>query len=198
MRPPRGASASRYANTVPRSSARHPRRPSPRSNPGLESISIALAALSCAVAVAACGGSSTKPAAASNAPPPLALAECMRSHGVPNFPDPTASPGGEGMTVVRSPGSSTLTIQGIPFGGPTFAAAQKTCKFFGGRRGRPQVSETKKLIQLHFAQCMRKHGVPNFPDPTFPTGGGISQVDMPGLNLNSPAVNQAGAVCSRT
>jgi hypothetical protein len=121
----------------------------------------------------------------------------MRFHGVPNFPDPTASPGGEGMTVVRSPGSSTLTIQGIPFGGPTFAAAQKTCKFFGGRRGRPQVSETKKLIQLHFAQCMRKHGVPNFPDPTFPTGGGISQPDVPGLNLNSPAVNQAGAVCSR-
>jgi hypothetical protein len=53
-----------------------------------------------------------------------------------------------------------------------------------GRRGRPQVSETKKLIQLHFAQCMRKHGVPNFPDPTFPTGGGISQPDVPGLNLN--------------
>ena len=72
------------------------------------------------------------------------------------------------MTVVRSPGSSTLTIEGIPFSGPTFAAAQKACKFFGGRRGRPQVSENEEWIQLHFAQCMRKHGVPNFPDPTFP------------------------------
>jgi hypothetical protein len=163
-----------------------------------KSISIMLASLTCAGAIAACGGSSPNPIASSNAAPPLALAECMRSHGVPNFPDPTAGPGGEGMSVVRSPGSSTLTVDGIPFDGPTFAAAQKTCKFFAGRRGRPQVSETKKLMQLHFAQCMRKHGVPNFPDPTFPAGGGIIQPDIPGLNLNSPAVNQAGAVCSRT
>jgi hypothetical protein len=159
------------------------------------SISIALAALSCAVAIAACGGSSTKLTAASKPPPPFALSQCMRSHGVPNFPDPTAGPGGEGMSVVRSPGSSTLTVEGIPFSGPAFQSAMKTCKFFGRRRGRPQVSETKKLIQLHFAQCMRKHGVPNFPDPTFPSSGGIITPDVPGLNLNSPAVNQAVAAC---
>jgi hypothetical protein len=59
----------------------------------LKSISIALVALGGAVAIAACGGSNPKATASSNAPPPLALAACMRSHGVPNFPDPTAGPG---------------------------------------------------------------------------------------------------------
>jgi hypothetical protein len=44
---------------------------------------------------------------------------------------------------------------------------------------------------------LRKHGVPNFPDPTFPSGGGISWPIVPGLDLRSPAVNQAGAGCSR-
>ena len=46
-----------------------------------------------AVLTAACGG-----AAPSSASPPtyaqeLALAQCMRGHGVPNFPDPQASGG---------------------------------------------------------------------------------------------------------
>ena len=76
-------------------------------------------------------------------------------------------------------------------------SAIKTCKIFDSRRGRPNVSESKKLAQLQLAQCMRKHGTPNFPDPTFPSGGGISWPIVPGLDLRSPAANQAGAVCSR-
>ena len=160
-------------------------------------IPIALAALISATAITAWGGSTTVPAASSNPPPPLALSQCMRSHGVPNFPDPTASPGGEGMTVMRSAGSTTLTHQGIPFNGPTFQSAMETCRFFGSHRGRPNVSESKKLAQLQFAECMRKHGVPNFPDPTFPGGAGISWPIVPGLALRSPAANQAGVVCSR-
>ena len=118
----------------------------------------------------------------------------MRSHGVPNFPDPTLSPGGEGMTIVRSPGSTTLTIK-ASFNGPTFQSAIKTCKFFDSRR-HLNVSESKKLAQLQFAQCMRKLAPPT-PDPTFPSGGGISWPIVPGLDLRSRAANQAGAVCSR-
>src|SRR5271167_307478 len=49
--------------------------------------------------------------------------------------------------------------------------------------------------QLKFSQCMRKHGVPNFPDPTFPAGGGIAQVVEPGANPQSPAFEHALAVC---
>lgn len=52
----------------------------------------------------------------------------MRTHGVANFPDPSAGPGGEGFHgVISSPGSDSLTVDGITFSGPAFRAAQKAC-----------------------------------------------------------------------
>lgn len=158
-------------------------------------LSLAFAALSCALAIAACGGSSPKPAASSNSQ--LALSECMRAHRVPNFPDPTKGPGGDGMAINQSAGSSTLTVEGIPFSGPAFVAAEKTCKLFGGGNAPPPISESEKLARFHFAECMRKHGVPNYPDPKFPSGGGIMQPSVPGLNRNSPAVEHAAGVCNK-
>src|ERR1019366_4651915 len=154
---------------------------------------LALATVCCTVA--ACGGSSTKPTASSNSQ--LALSECMRAHGVPSFPDPTKGPGGEGMSINQSPGSSTLTVDGIPFSGPAFVAAEKTCKLFGGGNAPPSISESQKLALFHFAECMRKHGVPNYPDPQFPSGGGIMRPSVPGLNRNSPAVEHAAGVCNK-
>ncbi len=158
------------------------------------SLSVALAAVLCVVAIAACGGSSSKLTASSN--PHLALSECMRAHGVPNFPDPVNGPGGEGMPVNEVPGGR-LTINGIPFSGPAFQAASTACKLLGGGAGRPGVSEATKVQQLTFAQCMRKHGVPNFPDPEFPSTGGIERPAVPGLNPGSPALRNAAATCNR-
>jgi hypothetical protein len=43
------------------------------------------------------------------------------------------------------------------------------------------------------AQCMRKHGVPNFPDPTF--SGGDLNAGLAGLNPESPAFKRAAAAC---
>jgi hypothetical protein len=58
-------------------------------------LSIGLATLTCTVAIAACG-SSTKPSgtAASHQTSGLAFAQCMRSHGLPNYPDPSQTGGG--------------------------------------------------------------------------------------------------------
>jgi hypothetical protein len=55
----------------------------------------------------------------------LAMARCMRSHGVPNFPDPQVSSapgGGVGVRIGGGPGSS------INPGSPAFQAAQKLCQ----------------------------------------------------------------------
>jgi hypothetical protein len=49
--------------------------------------------------------------------------------------------------------------------------------------------------QLKFSECMRKHGVPNLPDPTFGPSGGITQGVGPGANSQSPAYEHALAVC---
>jgi len=57
----------------------------------------------------------------------LAMSRCMRSHGVPNFPDPQfqAAPGGGFGVKIGGPGVNPSS--------PAFQAAQKACgKIFGG------------------------------------------------------------------
>jgi len=157
----------------------------------------ALAALGCAVAVGACGGSRHSAGAGGNAQ--LAASQCMRAHGVPNFPDPRkSSSGSEGMTVLITPGSSAVTVAGIPFSGPAFLAAEKSCKFMGGGGGTPpQETESYQLAALHFARCMRAHGVPNYPDPAVPGGSGSQSGTGPQINKNAPAVVHAANACSK-
>ena len=150
-----------------------------------------VAATLLAVGVGACG-STNNSGTTTNASSQLALAQCMRSHGVPNFPDPNA---GEGFSVNGSPDSSTMTIDGTTFGGPTFEAAVKTCQLFGGGTSPPPLSASQKKNALAFAKCMRTHGVPNFPDPTFPAGGGIAVKVPNGLDRSSPTFTEARATC---
>lgn len=159
---------------------------------------VALATAACVLAIAACGsGASKRTGAAGN--PQLALSRCMRAHGLPNYPDPTTGPGGEGFSIAQSIGgtSNTLTVNGIPFGGPAFTAAEKACKLFGGGSAPPPISESQKLALFQFAQCMRRHGVPNYPDPVFPAGGGIERPDVPGVSRDAPAVTQASVACNK-
>ena len=47
-------------------------------------------------------------------------------------------------------------------------------------------------LALQFADCMRSHGVPNFPDPTFPSTGGRFIPAAPGLNLQVARVQARG------
>jgi hypothetical protein len=155
------------------------------------SVSMTLVAVSCAVAIAACGSSaSPSSAAGTGSGDALALkfADCMRAHGVPNFPDPGLPVGG--------PGS------GINEQSPAFKSAEKACGEPGGHSAAPPPTESDKLAALAWAKCMRKHGVPNFPDPTLsqPSGNafefrGIFFSIGPGLNPQSPAFKQAQAAC---
>jgi hypothetical protein len=47
------------------------------------------------------------------------------------------------------------------------------------------------------ARCIRTHGMPNFPDPTFAAGGKGVGVDLgPGENLGSPAIKRAARACA--
>jgi hypothetical protein len=57
----------------------------------------------------------------------LNFARCMRSHGVPNFPDPKVTTGQGGQSVVDLRGA------GLNFQSPAFRAAAKACG--GGPKG---------------------------------------------------------------
>ncbi len=161
----------------------------------------ALAALACGLSVAACGGSGENPGqqagvgtSASN-PQAVAASECMRAHGIRNFPDPVRSPGGVGLSVTESPGTETITVGGITFSGPAFTAAAKTCKFGPGNNGRPSLSAAQRRGMLENAACMRSHGVASFPDPTFGPLGGVKQTAGAEINRNAPAFIRANQEC---
>jgi hypothetical protein len=162
-----------------------------------------LAAAVCVVAVAACGGSGGsgsshhKSHKSSHASAFLAFSQCMRSHGVSNFPDPS---GGGGIHLPS----------GINPFSPSFEAAQAKCSKLmpGGGPGAHPASEQQKQQLLAEAECMRAHGVTGFPDPTTKpptTQQGYSIIEGLGSNLfllvpstinpNSPVFKHASDAC---
>ncbi len=158
-------------------------------------LAFAVAAVTCVLAIAACG-SSTKPAARSASSAyssQITFSRCMRSHGVPNFPDP--SPPGASLT------GNTFGAFALPPGlnlqAPAAQSALKGCRktLPGGGGGRGGISESTKLSLLKHAQCMRAHGVPNYPDPTIPSHGPIESGPPPGINTDSPVFQRAATAC---
>jgi hypothetical protein len=157
----------------------------------------------CALVIAACGGggpsndSAGNSGSAGSAGGPLALAKCMRAHGVPNFPDPQNGSGGIGISISKRVGSNTVSVNGVSMSGPAFQSAQKACsKYFPGGGKPPQLTTAQKQQLLKNAECMRAHGVPNFPDPTFSAGGaGVKFGPGSGVDPRSPAFQQAQKVC---
>ena len=116
----------------------------------------------------------------------------MRANGVPNFPDPVrGSGGGVGLPqMTSSPG--TLTVEGIAFSGPAFTKAEKLCAEYLPPPGGPppQVGAARLKQELKLARCMRRNGVPNFPDP-----GGHLSAKVLEADSNSPAFQHAAKVC---
>jgi hypothetical protein len=183
-----------------------------RSELWLVVIRTVLAAMVCSVAIAACGGSASKPplTPASKRASGLAFSKCMRSHGVPNFPDPNTSGGGFQITVS---GGDTHVIMGGPglnIEAPAFQDAQTACQHLlapGAVLGHPAASAQEVNQALALAKCMRTHGVHNFPDPIAsppanPGNGDVSRVDGVyfwlhlSINyLSSPGFKDAASRC---
>jgi hypothetical protein len=120
----------------------------------------------------------------------VAFSACMRSHGVPNFPDPQISRNGNEVRV-------KLAIPaGVGAGNPKLSSAHQACRKLlpGGGPGRqPVVSPAEQAQYLKAAACVRAHGLPDFPDPTF-AGGGV-HIDHQGLNESSPVFKAAVHAC---
>jgi hypothetical protein len=158
-------------------------------------LSITAAAVLCALVMAACGSSSKPRGAAASGGPLLTYARCMRSHGVPNFPDPGSN--GPGLVIPNDINTES----------PAFKTAQQACgKLAQGGSVPGSSSESRKLEFLALARCMRKHGVPNFADPTSspPPPGSGNVIGASGVYLavgtahdqQSPAFKRAAAACA--
>lgn len=108
------------------------------------------------------------------------FSQCMRAHGEPSFPDPTAQ-----GTFPPTPGLATKS--------PQFQAAQQACKAFAppGPLTGQGVSPTALSKTLKFVSCMRSHGVRSFPDPN--AQGKFQNAGS--LPINSPQFFSAYKIC---
>jgi hypothetical protein len=163
------------------------------------------AALLSGLLVAGCGGSSPSPtgsastsaSAASAVESGVAFARCIRSHGVPNFPDPKLS--GQHVRM-----GSAATLQS-----PAFQSAAHSCQRLlpKGPPGSGPPSPQAQAQMLEVSACMRKHGISGFPDPsTSPPsnsagnsgiiGSGGYYLAIPSsIDTRSPAFERAAAAC---
>lgn len=163
---------------------------------------VAAAAAGVVIFAAGCGsGGSPNPPGAPGSQPSssagktiyqekLRYAQCMRKHGITNFPDP------------KSNGDIVITSQdNVNQNSPQYAAASTTCMKAlpnGGQAAPSQVQQ--ELSQgIRHSQCMRAHGISNYPDPTesdgqisisMNSGNGPGQIDT-----KSPQYQAAQKAC---
>jgi hypothetical protein len=111
----------------------------------------------------------------------------MRTHGVPNFPDPT----------IRSDGGFDITLPtGVDPRSPQFQAADQACKTqLPGRQMSAAQRQQATAAALRMSQCMRAHGITDFPDPNAQGGIGIQVTPGSDLDPNNPQFKAASAAC---
>jgi hypothetical protein len=186
------------------------------------SLRVAVLAAAAAMGLAGCGGSSNAPHVASlgttvasgasttttlpKGNPTQLLDEwagCMRTHGDPGQIDPTVDANGvihityafaqtgNGPVSLGGPGGQ---VKPGGQGGPcdVYLTAASTALRGGKPLQKPDPAKLEK-----YAQCMRAHGVPDFPDPS---GGGLSIRVHPGSDLNpqSPTFQNASKACAKS
>jgi hypothetical protein len=160
------------------------------------------AAVGLALLTAACSGSpsstgsggSPNAGGSVNSSALVAYSQCMRSHGIPDFPDPSSSGGipKEGViSALRAASNSQVQ------------AASSACKHLlppgGSLSGQPIQTITAQQQQdyLKAVACMHTHGITNFPEPSF-SGG---TVEFPGIehivDTHSTQFTQANQICHK-
>jgi hypothetical protein len=165
---------------------RRPRRARP---PAARTAAAIIATAAIALLAAACSGSpsSTGPggspdAGGSQTSQLLAFARCMRSQGVPDFPDPSSAS--------KFPGAQQLGVSSSQY-----QAAMNACQHLlpnGGSAPNQTELQQERTALLPFAQCMRSHGASDWPDPsvyTNPDGDTAVVFNFIGTGLDGDGFN---------
>jgi hypothetical protein len=144
-------------------------------------------AIGLSLLASACGSSSAKVAqvgtgSGTNAGQhPQTFSACMRSHGVPNFPDANTD--------------GRIHAAGIDKSSRAFQAAYRSCRALepGGQLSEEARTQLQQQL-LAFAKCMRAHGVHTFPDPMI-TADGHFGMGTQRIDPNSPIFTAAASAC---
>jgi hypothetical protein len=162
--------------------------------------------------LAGCGGDRQSSASAgsgkaegsTNSPSAVRYSRCMRSHGVPSFPDPDSSgsiPKGDaqslGVSTSGYEAAETACRHLLPTGG-SFEQGALQCTLAADCP--PAVVQQMTSAMTKFARCMRSHGVPNWPDPTLdPQGRPVFAISAgrDGFDPDSPQITGTDQECVR-
>jgi hypothetical protein len=133
------------------------------------------------------GGSSSAGGAANSQL--VAFSQCMRSREVPNFPDPLP-----GQVNEKFPSSQQLGVS------PSrYQAAENACQHLLPNSGSgPNQAEMQQDLSVmrQFSECLRAHGMPNWPDPTAgPEGPLFNLLNYHGVAIDSPQGQAARRAC---
>jgi hypothetical protein len=154
---------------------------------------IAVLAAATQLAAACSGGPSSagtggSPAAGGSAgSQAVAYSRCVRSHGVPNFPDPDSSgqiPKEAVVRAFREVGESQAK-----------AATAACANLNPAGQGSPILTAQEQQDYLRAAACMRSHGITNFPDPTFPGGRANLPTIPASIDTKSRQFTRAAQTC---
>jgi hypothetical protein len=149
------------------------------------------AASSSTAASSAGSGGSSNTGGSTQAQQNLAFAQCMRSDGVTDFPDP----GSNGHF-----GTISAQLEDSPRFGTGFNACKHLLPAGGVTKEQQDFSDL-----LKFAQCMHAHGVPSYPEPdpnaspysVLAPNASVDELKVAGINPNSPVVSAALQACER-
>jgi hypothetical protein len=109
----------------------------------------------------------------------------MRSHGVPNFPDP----------------NGRAFKEAFQSQSPAFVSADAACQHLMPAGGSASPSDTVRQTHAHvtallaFAGCLRNRGFRSFPDPASSGQVTHEMIANAGINLHQPAVLRAADAC---
>jgi len=119
----------------------------------------------------------------------VSYAACMRTHGVPNMPDPTSN-----GSFLNQRGTVN-GVAGVDPNSSAFQKADKSCSRLLPNGGHLTPAEQQQLVAnaLKYVQCLRTHGLPNMPDPI--TSGGNIALRIPAGGPNSPQFEAAQKAC---
>ena len=165
---------------------------------------IAVAFAAVGVIAAGCSGGPASPRGSAKPSETTLLVEfsaCLRAHGLPDFPDPQSEAAGGGYPskslnpYMNLSATSSLALNDYT---PRFQAAEKHCSslarasLFIMSSAQIQAQTQQQVKQgLALVACMRKHGVPDMPDPT---AQGV--VLIPASIMNSPPYKAAAKLCN--
>lgn len=125
------------------------------------------------------GGGSTDVTGLTRYQQELAFSQCMRSHGVLDYPDPS--------------GNGEITINGnLSVSSSVSQSAENACRRLMPKKPTTPAQQEQALSEaLKFSECMRSHGVPDFPDP------GSQQNSAPKMDKKSPVFQAAQRACQQ-